>query len=142
MSADELIALAKARAQFAGVSPPLCCAVAEQESSWNPWSIRYEPAFYERYIEKMTRLSPTEARLRAMSWGLLQIMGETAREEGYTGDLTKLCEPQTGLDHGLIHMKKCLARSGGNEPIALNLWNGGANPSYASEVMARLSKYQ
>ena len=141
MSSDELIALAKARAEFAGVSPSLACSVCEQESSWNPWAIRYEPAFFARYIESMTRLSPTEARLRAMSFGLMQIMGETAREEGYVGDLTALCEPQTGLDRGLIHLKRVLARAAGNEEIALNLWNGGSNPQYALEVTARIAKY-
>jgi soluble lytic murein transglycosylase-like protein len=137
---SELAALAGARAVVAGIRAALVCAVCEQESSWNPWSIRYEQGFYERYVAHQP-VSITEALARSTSWGLMQIMGETAREEGYTGDLPMLCDPQTGIDAGLVHLKKCLARAAGNEPIALNLWNGGGNPQYASEVMARIAKY-
>jgi soluble lytic murein transglycosylase-like protein len=140
MSNDTLIALAKERAAAAGVDPALACAVCDQESSWNPWAIRCEPGFYMRYVAKL-HLGPTEAWARAFSWGLLQLMGETAREEGYLGDMAMLCDPQTGLDRGLIHLKKQLERANGDNHAALQFWNGGSAPNYAAEVLARVGKY-
>src|SRR5579862_3189197 len=121
MSDEVLIALAKSCAITAGIDPVLCCAVCEQESfpPWNPWSIRYEPAFYDRYMARMTNISATEAHARATSWGLMQLMGETAREEGYTGYLPQLCDPETGLERGLIHLRRELLRAGGDVHQAL-----------------------
>lgn len=144
MTQDQLIALAKERATMAGVDPVLCCAVVEQESQpqWNPWCSRWEPAFQTRYIEKMTNLTPTQAKNRSTSWGLMQLMGETAIEEGYTDFIEKLLDPITGLDRGLIHLKKMLVRANGDVHAALQDWNGGSNPNYASEVMARMPRYR
>lgn len=144
MNKDELIALAKQLASAAGVDPVLCCAVVEQESAppWNPLSYRFEPAFYQRYIAKMIHLTPTEAYARSASWGLMQLMGETAREEGMTGNIPDLMDPTIGLTKGLIHLKKELERANGNVHNALQGWNGGSNPNYAAEVMARMPKYQ
>ena len=141
MIRDELIALAKKRAAARSIYPALVCAMCEQESAWDPYASRFEPRFYETYIVHQKLASATEAYSRAFSWGLMQIMGETAREEGYSGNLAALCDPQTGLDAGIGHLCRMLVRSGGNKPIALNLYNGGANPNYAAEVMARMEKY-
>lgn len=137
----DLIALAKDRAAAASIDPALVCAVCEQESSWNPWSIRFEPAFYSRYIENLKLNDATEAYGRAFSWGLMQIMGETAREEDYKGPLAALCDPATGVDAGILHLKRQLARAAGNMHLALQFWNGGGNPAYSSEVLARIHKY-
>ncbi len=140
---DELIAIAKTQAALWSIDPALVCAICEQESSWDPWSIRYEPAFFDRYIAKMaTTLSPTEAHSRAISWGLMQIMGETARENGFSANMASLCDPATGIAAGIQQLKKLLIRSAGNVPIALNLWNGGSNSSYGPEVLARVDKYR
>jgi soluble lytic murein transglycosylase-like protein len=138
---SSLVTLAKIRATMAGVDPALTCAVCEQESEWNPWAIRYEPAFYERYVLPL-KLSPTVSFARSTSWGLMQLMGETAREEGYMDDLPKLCDPQTGLDRGLVHLKRELNRAAGNQHMALQFWNGGSNPAYGDQVLARMAKYQ
>ena len=137
----ELIALAKATAERHGLDPVLVCAVVEQESGWNPWSIRAEPAFDERYVKPMHK-TPTEEWARSMSWGLMQLMGEAARERGYKGDLAALCDPAIGLEWGCVHLKGKLAAAGGDVTKALLLWNGGGNPNYASEVIARMEGYR
>lgn len=124
----------------------LVCAVADHESGgWNPWAIRYEPAFYERYIQPMldnkTLHDLTEATARSISWGLMQIMGQTAREQGYTGHLAAICDPDTGLDLGCQKLKKCIdATTSVNE--ALLRYNGGSNPAYPQLVLSLLPKYQ
>lgn len=124
-----------------GLDPALCCAICEQESAGNPWAIRYEPAFYLRY-EAAQNLTPTEKTARAMSWGLFQLMGESAREIGYKGDLAALCDPTTGITWGLLLFQKKLALAKNDVTKALLFWNGGSNTAYPGQVLARVSKYQ
>lgn len=133
--------LVKQLAQKAGVDPALACAVCEQESSWNPNASRFEPAFLVRYVLPL-RLDANEAHDRATSWGLMQLMGEVAREQGFTGELDTLCDPNIGLPQSLQHLKHFLTLEEGNVHAALQRWNGGGNPHYADEVIARIPKYQ
>ncbi len=98
----------------------------QQESSWNTYAIREEPAFYRRYIEKK-HAGRREAWSLAMSWGLLQVMGSTAREMGFEGRyLSQLCaEPALGMYFGakyLVHQK---GRGDGTWSQALAAYNGG-----------------
>lgn len=144
----DLKQLAIAAAQAHGLDPVLVQAVAEQESNWNPWAIRYEPAFLARY-ETPLKLSPTESTARSISWGLMQIMGEVAREHGYAGNLAQLCDPATGLEYGCRKLKECVIRANQGahaddyDPVyaALEYWNGGSNPDYGKQVQARMPKY-
>lgn len=94
-----------------GLPIPLVTALVDVESEGNPWAARYESAFFERYINRspIDAIPPcsilTEARLRATSLGLLQIMGAVARERGFDGVfLTALCDPEIGLEFGCRHL--------------------------------------
>ena len=72
--------------------------------------MRYEPAFLSRYVAPLYtagKLSPTEAYMRAMSWGLMQVMGQVARETGFDAlFLSALCEPVQGLAVGCKVLRK------------------------------------
>ena len=154
-----LLALAHEAAQAHALWPELVCALIEQESSWNRWAVRYEPAFYKRYIEPQMAqpggenadhrarthrapLSDTEARARAFSWGLMQVMGQVAREYGFSGySLAELCDPATGLHVGCRVLAAKLAAAEGNVVRALLLWNGGGNRNYPDAVLARTHRY-
>jgi soluble lytic murein transglycosylase-like protein len=137
----DLIALARAVAGRHSLAPDLVCAVIEQESAWDAHAIRYEPAFRARYVAPLG-LTPTEEIARSMSWGLLQVMGQVAREHSFEGKfLSELCEPAAGLDIGCAVLAAKLAAAAGNVPRALALWNGGANVGYAAEVLARIPRY-
>jgi soluble lytic murein transglycosylase-like protein len=142
----ELLALAHDAARAHSLWPELVCAVVEQESAWNAWALRYEPAFYARYVEPQlargTVLDPTEARTRAFSWGLMQVMGQVAREHDFAGaSLAELCEPATGLAVGCRVLAAKIAAAEGNVARALLLWNGGGNRDYAAAVLARAAHY-
>ncbi len=139
---SSLTSLAKDAAGRYALDPALICAIVEQESNWNPWAIRYEPAFYVHYVMPQRGLSATEAYARAFSWGLMQIMGEVAREEGFHGDLPSLCDPATGLDAGCNHFKRKMTLADNDVTKALLLWNGGANTQYPTQVLARVGKYR
>ena len=141
----EIIDLARQIASEHGLDPALVCAVIEQESAWNPWAVRYEPGFLSRYVAPLYtagKLSATEAYTRSMSWGLMQVMGQVAREFGFAGDsLPELCDPARGLEVGCRVLAKRMARSRGDVPAALLAWNGGADPNYPAEVLARTQNY-
>src|SRR5579872_1543427 len=141
----ETIALARRIASQHGLEPALVCAVIEQESAWNPWAVRYEPGFLSRYVAPLYtagKFSATEAYTRAMSWGLMQVMGQVAREFDFQpAALSELCDPATGIEFGCRILAKHVARSKGDIPAALLAWNGGAELNYSAEVLARKRNY-
>jgi soluble lytic murein transglycosylase-like protein len=141
MEGPELIRIAKAMATAHDLAPELVCAVVEQESNWDTWAVRMEPAFYERY-EKPKNLSDTEEYTRSMSWGLMQVMGETARGVGFTSRFfSQLCDPLTGLEIGCRVLKAKLALVNNCEHDGLLRYNGGGNHAYPDQVLARKHKY-
>lgn len=139
MNRDDLVILTRQTASRHGLDPDLVCGMVERESSWFPWTIRYEPAFMSHYIAPLYTLgkfSASEAYARSFSWGLMQVMGDVARENGFTGTfLAQLCDPQIGLEIGCAVFAKHLAKSAYNAAAALEAWNGGGNPNYAQEVL-------
>jgi len=145
---DDLIQLAKTTAAAHDLQPEIVCAVVEQESNWNQWAIRYEPAFLARYVAPL-HLTSTESTARSISWGLMQLMGEVAREYGFKGYLAELCDPATGLEYGCRKLAECFKRANAQahqddfDPVehALLYWNGGGNPDYGKQVKARIAKY-
>ena len=140
---NPLIAVAKQEAVACNLDPALFCAVIEQESSWNPWAMRYEPGFFAKYIDGKITAGETEKRARATSWGLCQVMGQVAREYFFTEKfLSQLCDPQSGLRVGAQVLAGKLRKAGGDIEKGLLLWNGGANKNYPSEVLARMVRYQ
>ena len=143
----ELVLLAHEAASRQSLWPELVCAIVEQESSWDRWALRYEAAFYARYVElqlaRGTIAGEGEAMARSFSWGLMQVMGQVAREHGFTApSLAALCDPATGLAIGCRVFAAKLAAAEGNVERALLLWNGGANPDYAAQVQARAARYK
>ena len=141
----EIIDLARRIASDHSLDPALVCAVIEQESAWNPWAVRYEPRFLSRYVAPLYtagKLSATEAYTRAMSWGLMQVMGQVAREFGFKeSSLSELCDPATGTEFGCRVLSGRLSRAKGDIPSALLAWNGGADANYPAEVLARQRNY-
>jgi len=151
----ELLSLARDAATKHSLDPALVCAVVEQESAWDAHAIRYEPAFRTRYVTPLG-LPPTEEIARSISWGLMQVMGQVAREHGFAAKfLSALCDPVAGLDAGCdVLVSKfatavAAAQSHGTFPdastlaaSALQLWNGGGNPNYATEVLVRIANYK
>lgn len=125
-----------------GLEMPIVAAVCEQESSWNPFAIRFEPGFEARYIRPAIPTAPTTRELtEAMSFGLMQVMGEVAIELGWHGSfLTELCDPDTGVEFGCRKLQRCF-QTHGDDSTSLLAYNGGGNPGYPVQVLARVAKY-
>jgi soluble lytic murein transglycosylase-like protein len=125
----------------------LVAAVILQESRGDAFAIRYEPLFFVRYIDgkKLNHYVPktisptTERHSRAMSWGLMQIMGETARQFGFDGEsLAELVEPETNIEIGCRILSRHSEKTADMEATLLR-YNGGGNKSYPKEVIGRIS---
>jgi soluble lytic murein transglycosylase-like protein len=134
-------------AKVHGLDPKLVAAVVYQESKGDPWAYRFEPLFYTRKIAWreaaqlsgfVPRPSPSiasEKMARSTSWGLMQIMGETARSilrwKGVY--LSQLCEPELNLTLGCTYLKRLLSTFNGDEFKALTRYNGSA--AYPPKVL-------
>jgi len=142
MASQQILDLARSSAVGFSLDPALVCAVIDEESSWSPFAIRYEPEFRARYVAKLN-LPATEEFARSCSWGLMQVMGQVAREQGFEGSsLAELCTPDVGLKFGCITLADKLRLANLDLFSALALWNGGGDPNYPNRVLAKLKKYQ
>lgn len=142
--------LKKAALQYE-VSVDLLCAVIQQESGGNPWASRFEPAFYDKYIKGKTAkdlpghfpsvrvITPqTENFNRAKSFGLFQVMGNTARLHGFDSDyLDELFDIPTNVDMGAKILSDMIKKTSNTEEALLR-WNGGGNKEYPKQVLAIL----
>ena len=117
------------------------------ESGGMWWRRRFEPAFFDRYIrDKELPLLPgyvqiphrdsmTEKIDRATSWGLMQIMGQTAREAGFDKEMELLLFPKINVAFGAKKLKVCLTKENFDYEKALLRYNGGSNSKYPARVL-------
>lgn len=142
MTLPDLQQLAMNVAHKYGLDPFLVCAMCENESSWNPEAERYEPGFFHRYISSMKNLSEEEMRLRATSLGLMQVMGQVAREQGFTEPLSELKKPLNSLEHGCKKLAKCWRNHFGEVKAVLLAYNGGGDLGYPDRTLKLYNKYK
>jgi len=104
----------------------LICAFCFTESSFDEKASRFEPDFLKRYIKKMN-LPDDEARWRSTSYGLMQILGQVARENGYRGERDSLVDPVINLYYCCKYFTRLLNRYKGNRMDAIAAYNQGNN---------------
>lgn len=152
--------------------PSLVLALIWRESTGNKWAYNPEPPY--RYLwdvrqnkrfRKLTAVEeasevppadfyslnldivPRDAEWwgQQESWGLIQVMGAVARERNFKGMfLTELCDPETCLQIGLLHLKRQFD-STGNTRDALRRYNGGPNNPdyrYADDVLKKYAEIE
>lgn len=141
MTKDEMMALADKTAAAFSLDPSLLKALIENESSWNPHAERYEGGFFQKYIVPLGLKDAQEAKDRATSFGLCQVLGETARELGFKESMALLFDPAVNIFLGAKKLRKCLDHEGGKVREGLLRYNGGADKAYPDRVLARQPKY-
>ena len=117
------------------------------ESSLNEWAYRYEPGY--RWVTGAS-ISQSERIGQMISWGIMQVMGGVAREHGFKGAFTQLCEPVEGLRYGMRHLQKFWTRYQ-NWPDTIASYNAGspvrvdgkyANQQYVDKVLKWWNHYE
>lgn len=138
-----------AASQRTHLHPRLIAAVIFQESGGDPFAMRFEPAFYEKHLKNRSRKQllgyvPTRCSLqtelysRACSFGLMQILGETARENGFDAEfLAELCDPARNIELGCTLLEKFIDKVGSVDGGLLR-YNGGGRKEYPKEVRAHM----
>jgi len=129
LTREELVFVALLGAQEFGLDPALVCALCEVESGWETRAIRQEMGYTYLYglaagetgviaciqgaageqlhtlLKEIQSTIATEVVMQKTSWGLMQIMGAVARERGFRGWLTELCDPTVNLEWGCRHLR-------------------------------------
>lgn len=121
-------------------------AQVEKESSGNPLAMRLEP-HYKWFYPRGTTPKGDEFDFQSTSWGLLQIMGATARELGYKEQAHKWPDsplkddPAKALDLGCRYLVRQIMRYGSLRD-GLSAYNAGrATPNnfgaYVEPILER-----
>jgi len=118
-----------------------------------------EPRWLAKEVQLRGYTAGTERILQRTSWGLMQIMGAVARERGFRGWLTELCDPQANLEWGCKHLRWMIDHNNAYglpdyrikpEDLAA-AWNAGkarfvdgkyTNQSYVDRVVKAMEGYQ
>lgn len=105
-------------AQKYNVEPALIRAHIKAESNWSPSASRYEP------------------HLNDYSFGLMQVLLRTAREQSGNAKLTteQLLDPQTNIDIGTKYVAYQLKRYKGNIKDAISAYNAGSAKKVAVDT--------
>ena len=152
---NPLAAIINKYALACNLRPDIVACVILQESGGDTMACRYEKQFYETYLANKAKAQlagfvppkaslDTEKNGRAISWGLMQVMGDTARWcAKFSGNFfTSLCDPDIGVRVGCLVLAHDLEMEKGNYIAALSRYNSGTSNStlglkYANEVLAR-----
>lgn len=121
------------------VPPSLLAAVIQEESRFDPWAARTEPHYKRNRTVQAESLAwsrrhhgtptaATELDDRSRSIGLMQVMGQVAREQGCQERyLSALHLPRNGIHHGAKRLRILLDRYRGDTLAAISAYNQGNN---------------
>lgn len=158
MKRDEIVAH---YAAYHGLEQALVHAIIMVESAGNTWAVRYEPNMRWQLPPEQSQIHAkacgvsldTELMCQRTSWGLMQVMGVVARELGFDGLLTKLCDEELGIAYGckqLERLKKWHKSYSFDDVVAS--YNAGSprytkqgfyeNQAYVDKVTAYYSNYK
>lgn len=110
---DDIISAA---AQTYNVPPTWIRAVIQTESSWKPAAYRAEPAIGDA------------------SYGLMQLLGKTARGLGFTGDPSLLYDPAVNIDLGTKLLGELRRSYGDDFRRIYSAYNSGKPDKYLTST--------
>jgi len=127
------------------LNPRLVRAVISAESGGYIFQTRVEPGFYRKYIKGKTLKElpgknpvgvdeEIEKEARSTSFGVMQLMLQTARENGFEGHAVELFDLRTNINIGCKLLAKLLNKKKGVVREALLAYNGGGDLKYPDKV--------
>jgi len=144
-------------ARLYGLDPHLVAAICVTESSLDERAMRFEPNYQwlfkaDKFAREWRTDLKTEVALQRFSYGLMQIMGATARELGFDAFLPNLCKPEVGLFWGCKYFAILLNRHGDRDKAIVS-YNAGSprwdaskgeweNQVYLDKVLARYREFK
>ena len=133
----------------------LVAAFVSVESSGQRFKTRFEPGYKYlldpgKWARSLVISEETEEKHQMTSWGLMQVMGATARELGFDEDMPRLTNASVGLRYGCLYLKKCMVRYPNEKSAAIAAYNAGSarqrddgeyiNQSYVDKILERYNK--
>lgn len=125
-------------AKYYNIDAVLLGAVVQVESAGNPNAVRFEPNFQHTFdifqLANAIGCSPaTMEVMQKMSWGLMQVMGSVAYEQGLGREIepnnkwpSALLQPEVGMRYGCLHLRKKIDQYGAAPDIVYAAYNAGA----------------
>lgn len=152
-----LMGLIVSTARGAQVPPELVLGIIEAESGGDPHATRIN-ATYPYTMMQAKRPAGCSVDMERMcqktAWGLMQVIGATARELGFDGWLSELVSPETNIRLGIEFLRRKMSQyfeRDGIEGVAA-AYNGGAprrrpdgkfvNQSYVDKVMEAAKRFE
>lgn len=118
----DIVNLIKRIAPQYGIPEEIVWGVIQKESSGRPGVHRHEPRY--RYLYQPKAVKPkdctyvTEVSMQRTSIGLMQVMGATYRELGYTGWLGDIfADPRLQVEYGCKYLAQKIRKYGLNKGI-------------------------
>lgn len=143
--AGSLSAIIRLNAQNFSLDPKLIACIIYQESGGDEEAYREEEHFFEKYLRGKTRKDlvgyvpnfppsfASELRARSRSFGVMQILGETARLMGYDGRWLPACRVTSVNVHlGCKYLRHLFDKAAkisdetARQAQVLTWWNGSA----------------
>lgn len=138
------------QAERYNLDPFLVAAIVWKESRGDSFRCRYEPDYNKNYLVDVHKFAKrniisreTEKLQQMTSWGLMQVMGGTARWLGFEKAIPKLSTPACGLEYGCKYLSVQKKRYT-NMPDLISSYNAGSvrmddgkysNQNYVDEVL-------
>lgn len=140
-----------------GLERALVHAIIQVESRGLDWAVRYEPNMRWLYsLDRAQELADlcevsldTELMCQRTSWGLMQVMGVTARDLGLRDPIPSLLNADTGIMYGCKLLRKLSDKYALQQDV-ISAYNAGsprknnnfyANQNYVNKVSAFYQNY-
>ena len=142
LSKPELVKLAVEVAHEYNLDPALVCAHIDIRSQWNSG---FSLPTAVSYLVHQNFPDPMECEWRSVQWGLMGILGEFARNEGYQGKLSELLAPDRNLQEGCRILKRLMGSDPDYQKAAVEAlvkWNRESSQNFAALVLSKLEAYR
>ena len=152
-----LLGLIVSTARGAQVPPELVLGIIEIESGGDRYAAKINPTYPYTMMQAKRPAGCSvdmERMCQKTAWGLMQVMGATARELGFDGWLSELVNPETNVRLGIEFLGRKMSQYFERDGIegVVAAYNGGAprrrpdgkftNQGYVDRVMEAAKRFE